>query len=175
MGWRVALFHIDDYINNHLFPSVDPIRFNSIDENSTNSNEIMKILVGTKRKKSKREVSLEKAESLADHLGVSYKEICFENQKNIRELFETLAGLTVLLYKENDFHSEIQMILPHDPKKKTSFCECGWLPSCLSVCLSPIHTHKGCCLSCVISLNAAVHIMDLNCTLHSDNVQYYIK
>ena len=104
---------------------MDSIRFNSIDENSTNSNEIMKILVGTKRKYSKREVSLEKAESLADHLGVSYKEICFENQKNIRELFETLAGLTVLLYQENDFHSEIQMILPHDSKKKTSFCACG--------------------------------------------------
>lgn len=123
-----------------IFPSVDSIRFNSIDENSTNSNEIMKILVGTKRKYSKREVSLEKAEGLADHLGVSYKEICFENQKNIRELFETLAGLTVLLYQENDFHSEIQMILPHDSKKKTSFCACGWLPSCLSVCLSLIHT-----------------------------------
>lgn len=139
MGCHVVLFHIDDYINNHLFPSVDSIRFNSIDENSTNSNEIMKILVGTKRKYSKREVSLEKAEGLADHLGVSYKEICFENQKNIRELFETLAGLTVLLYQENDFHSEIQMILPHDSKKKTSFCACGWLPSCLSVF---IHTRQ---------------------------------
>lgn len=98
--------------------------FQNIDENSTNPEEIIKILVGTKRGSSSRAVSLERAESLADHLGVSYKEVNFGSQNNIRELFESLADLTVLVYKENNFHSNIPVELPQYQQKKT-YCSCG--------------------------------------------------
>lgn len=99
--------------------------FQNIDENSTNPEEIIKILVGTKREPTPRAVSLEKAESLADHLGVSYKEVNVGSQKNIRELFESLANLNVLVYKENNnFHSNIPVELPQCQQKKT-YCSCG--------------------------------------------------
>ncbi|XP_048766336.1 uncharacterized protein LOC125673687 [Ostrea edulis] len=96
--------------------------YNDIEANSTNSKEIIKILVGTIRTSTARAVSPEKANSLADHLGLSYKEVNFENQKNIKDLFETLAHLTVLVYREHHFQSNVSITFPQ--QQKNTICTC---------------------------------------------------
>ncbi|XP_061166454.1 uncharacterized protein LOC133175374 [Saccostrea echinata] len=98
--------------------------YDNIEEYAENPNEIIKMLVGTIRKQNNRAVSLEKAERLADHLGLSYQEINFESQNNIKDLFETLADLTLVVYRENKIHPNVPVVLLPKKHQKASFCSC---------------------------------------------------
>ncbi|XP_062619458.1 ras-related protein Rab-8B-like [Saccostrea cucullata] len=98
--------------------------YDNIEEYAEHPNEIIKMLVGTIRKQNHRAVSPEKAERLAEHLGLSYQEIDFESQNNVKDLFETLADLTLVVYRENKFQSNVPVILLPKKRQKTSLCSC---------------------------------------------------
>ncbi|CAC5413399.1 RAB3C [Mytilus coruscus] len=116
-----------DLTKHHTFENVTSW-LTDLRQYTTNPEKISTILVGTRCHAKRREVSKEKAEAFAEHVGLPYIEVSSEEDINVREVFDLLSDNILQTLKR---HPSLLMVpatstklSDNDTKKKMYWCSC---------------------------------------------------
>ncbi|KAK3084113.1 hypothetical protein FSP39_008359 [Pinctada imbricata] len=102
--------------------------YKDLKEYSSNSERVSAMLVGTTSTSRNREVPMERAVTLAEHIGIPYMEVNIDTGENVNEAFEKLTRLVVenlerFPHALSAKHSSTT-IVKQTQKSKSSFCAC---------------------------------------------------
>ncbi|XP_060069447.1 LOW QUALITY PROTEIN: ras-related protein Rab-26-like [Ylistrum balloti] len=114
-----------DVTKGHTFDSVQSW-YNDLQAYCTSPEMISTILVGNNCDAEEREVPREKAEKLAEHIGIPYMEVRSDNTHTVNGVFETLADMIIDKYKLHpSLNTEsTSTMLPRPSKKPSTWCFC---------------------------------------------------
>ena len=103
-------------------------RFTDLKQYSIDPDNISTILVGMRCHAKKREISKEKAEAYAEHIGIPYMEVSAEEGTNVKEVFDLLADNILQVYQRHPsmcIAPTVSLNLnKHDIKAKHFLCSC---------------------------------------------------
>lgn len=115
-------------MKNKLFFFFFHCRFTDLKQYSIHPDNISTILVGMRCHAKKREISKEKAEAYAEHIGIPYMEVSAEEGINVKEVFDLLADNILQVYQRHPSMC-IEPTLStnlneHSIKAKRFWCSC---------------------------------------------------
>ena len=116
-----------DVTKAHTFDNVSSW-FTDLKQYSIDPDNISTILVGMRCHAKKREISKEKAEAYAEHIGIPYMEVSAEEGTNVKEVFDLLADNILQVYQRHPsmcIAPTVSLNLnKHDIKAKHFLCSC---------------------------------------------------
>lgn len=114
-----------DVTKGHTFDSVQSW-YNDLEAYSTSPDMISTILVGNNCDAEEREIPKEKAEKLAEHIGIPYMEVRSDDSHTVCDVFEALTDMIIdkyILHPSLDVESTSTR-LPKPSNKPSTWCLC---------------------------------------------------
>ncbi|XP_033747688.1 ras-related protein RIC1-like isoform X1 [Pecten maximus] len=114
-----------DVTKGHTFESVQSW-YSDLEAYCTSPEMISTILVGNNCDSEEREIPKEKAEKLAEHIGIPYMEVYSDNSHTVSDVFEALADMIIDKYR---LHPSLDTVststrLPKPSNKPSTWCFC---------------------------------------------------